>query len=83
MYELYRKNRPDATPIDVYVDFCTHQWMWVDTTRRIERQLALHGNAPVYTYIFRLRVRSSAFSADLVPSQSDPWNGGCIQVRPS
>jgi para-nitrobenzyl esterase len=52
MYSLYRKNRPDASPIDVYVDFLTHQWMWVDTTRRLERQLALHGNVPVYTYIF-------------------------------
>ena len=51
MYQLYRKNRPDAGPFEVYVDFLTHQWMWVDTTRRCERQLALHG-APVYTYIF-------------------------------
>jgi len=52
MLALYRKTRPDASPIDVYIDVLTHQWMWVDTTRRIERQLALHGNAPVYTYIF-------------------------------
>ena len=52
MYELYRKNRPGMSPIDVYVDFLTHQWMWVDTTRRCERQVALHDAAPVYTYIF-------------------------------
>jgi para-nitrobenzyl esterase len=51
MYRLYRKNRTNVAPFDVYVDFLTHQWMWVDTTRRCERQLALHG-APVYTYIF-------------------------------
>lgn len=51
MLEIYRKSRPNASPADVYVDFTTHQWMWVDTTRRIERQLTLHG-APVYTYIF-------------------------------
>jgi para-nitrobenzyl esterase len=51
LLELYRKTRPGASPIDLYIDMTTHQWMWVDTTRRCERQLAL-GGAPVYTYIF-------------------------------
>jgi len=51
MLEIYRRNRPGVSPTDVYVDLTTHQWMWVDTTRRCERQIAL-GGAPVYTYIF-------------------------------
>jgi para-nitrobenzyl esterase len=51
MLAIYRKNRPGVSPTDVYVDLTTHQWMWVDTTRRCERQIALHG-APVYTCIF-------------------------------
>jgi para-nitrobenzyl esterase len=51
MLEIYRRNRPGVSPTDVYVDLTTHQWMWVDTTRRCERQVALHG-APVYTYVF-------------------------------
>jgi para-nitrobenzyl esterase len=51
MLEIYRKNRPGVSPTDIYVDLTTDQWMWVDTTRRCERQLALHG-APVYTYVF-------------------------------
>jgi para-nitrobenzyl esterase len=49
--DLYRKSRPGASPVDLYIDMTTHQWMWVDTTRRCERQLALQG-APVYTCIF-------------------------------
>jgi para-nitrobenzyl esterase len=49
--ELYRKTRPNASPTDLYIDMTTHQWMWVDTTRRCERQIAL-GGAPVYTCIF-------------------------------
>ena len=51
MLEIYRKNRPGATPTEIYIDLTTHQWMWMDTTRRCERQVAL-GGAPVYTYIF-------------------------------
>jgi para-nitrobenzyl esterase len=51
MLEIYRKNRPGTSPTDLYIDLTTHQWMWIDTTRRSERQLALSG-APVYTYIF-------------------------------
>jgi para-nitrobenzyl esterase len=49
--EIYRKAMPGASPTELFIALTTHQWMWVDTTRRCERQVALHG-APVYTYIF-------------------------------
>lgn len=47
----YRKGRPEASPTDIYIAITTHQWMWIDSVRRAERQLALKG-APVFMYLF-------------------------------
>ena len=49
--EAYRKNRPGASPSDLYIAITTAQWMGRTAITMAERKVALHG-APVYMYQF-------------------------------
>jgi len=47
----YRKNRPDATPSDIYFAITTDGWMRMDAITQAERKAAQHA-ASAYMYIF-------------------------------
>jgi para-nitrobenzyl esterase len=49
--EVYRKNRPGASPTDLYIAITTAQWMGRNAIAMAERKVALHA-APVYMYVF-------------------------------
>lgn len=49
--EVYRKNRPGASPSDLYIAITTAQWMGRNAIIMAERKVALHA-APVYMYQF-------------------------------
>jgi para-nitrobenzyl esterase len=49
--EVYRKNRPGASPSDLYIAITTAQWMGRNAIIMAERKVALHA-APVYMYRF-------------------------------
>jgi para-nitrobenzyl esterase len=49
--EVYGKNRPDASPTDLYIAITTARWMWLNAITLAERKVALQA-APVYMYIF-------------------------------
>jgi para-nitrobenzyl esterase len=48
---LYRKNRPDATPSDIYFAITTDRLQRMDAITQAERKVAQHA-APVYMYLF-------------------------------
>jgi para-nitrobenzyl esterase len=49
--EIYRRNRPQATPPELYIAITTAQWMGRDAIRLAERKAALSAG-PVYMYVF-------------------------------
>jgi para-nitrobenzyl esterase len=49
--EVYRRNRPGASPTDLYIAIGTAQWMGRNSITMAERKIAQHG-APVYAYVF-------------------------------
>jgi para-nitrobenzyl esterase len=49
--EVYRKNRPGASPSDLYIAITTAQWMGRNAITMAERKVALHA-AAVYMYQF-------------------------------
>jgi para-nitrobenzyl esterase len=49
--EVYRKNRPNASPADLYIAITTAQWMGKNVTTLAERKVAQNG-APVFVYEF-------------------------------
>jgi para-nitrobenzyl esterase len=49
--EVYRRNRPQATPAELYIAITTAQWMGRDAIRLAERKAALAAG-PVYMYVF-------------------------------
>ena len=49
--EVYRRNRPGASPADLYIAITTAQWMWNNAIEMAERKAALDA-APVYMYLF-------------------------------
>ena len=48
---LYRKDRPDATPSDIYLAIVTDSGYWTSAITQAERKAAQHA-APVYMYRF-------------------------------
>ena len=48
---LYRKDRPDATPSDIYLAIVTDSGYWTSAITQAERKAAQH-TAPVYMYLF-------------------------------
>jgi len=87
LLELYRKSRPGASPIDLYIDMTTHQWMWVDTTRRCERQVALQGApfTPTFSTTSRRRpsVQPSRTRAEAVHGNEIPFKFDHPENNPS
>ena len=49
--EVYRRNRPSATPAELYIAITTAQWMGTDAMTLAERKIALKAG-PVYMYVF-------------------------------
>jgi len=48
---LYRKDRPNATPSDIYLAIVTDNGYWTSAITQAERKAAQHA-APVYMYLF-------------------------------
>lgn len=49
--DVYRRNRPGASPTDLYIAITTAQWMGRNAIKMAERKAAQHA-APVYMYVF-------------------------------
>jgi para-nitrobenzyl esterase len=49
--EVYKRNRPQASPTDLFIAITTAQWMWRNAIIMAERKVALKA-APVYMYLF-------------------------------
>ena len=49
--EVYKRNRPKASPTDLFVAITTAQWMWRNAIIMAERKVALNA-ASVYMYLF-------------------------------
>ena len=48
---VYRKNRPKASPTDLYIAITTGMGMWANAIKLAERKVAQNG-APVFMYMF-------------------------------
>lgn len=52
VFDTYRKNRPDASPSDLYIAITTARMIGIGTMTIAERKYAQHG-APAYVYVFK------------------------------
>jgi len=63
--EVYKRNRPQASPTDLFIAITTAQWMGRNAIVMAERKLALQA-APVYMYVF-------AYESEAPVSPSIPY----------
>ncbi len=69
MIEVYRKNRPSASPTDLYVAITTARWMWNSAITLAERKVAQKG-APVFMYMFAFESETPATQGVTYPTKA-------------
>jgi para-nitrobenzyl esterase len=67
--EVYRKNRPGASPTDLYVAITTARWMWNNAITLAERKVAQKG-APVFMYMFAFESEAPATQGVTYPTKA-------------
>ena len=67
--EVYRKNRPGASPTDLYVAITTARWMWNNAITLAERKVAQKG-APVFMYLFAFESETPAAQGVTYPTKA-------------
>jgi para-nitrobenzyl esterase len=67
--EVYRKNRPGASPTDLYVAITTARWMWNNAITLAERKLTQKG-ASVYMYMFAFESETPAAQGVTYPTKA-------------